>query len=361
MIDLLNLTYPELEFFMVNELNEQKFRAVQVWQWLWQKQATNFDIMTNISHTTREQLKTTAKINLPHIVSIQRSSDGTEKFLLRLSDNAHIETVLIPTKSKTGVTRVTQCLSSQVGCAMRCTFCNTATMGFIRNLTAGEILGQIFLAKSHLHDDKPDKPIIRNLVFMGMGEPLLNFKEITRALKIVHTPNGLNFSARRITISTSGIKKGIQKLGELGLAFLAVSLHAPNQHLRSQIMPKAAKWKLEDLMETLKTYPLKTKEKISFEYLLLGGINDSPQHARELVKLISPFKGKLNLIPYNPSQGEPYSQPTQEAILTFEKILWSKGITTILRKSKGQDIKAACGQLCTAHKLTNQTITSMNP
>lgn len=357
MIDLLQLTYSEFETFMVTKLQEKKYRALQVWQWVWQKQATNFNIMTNLPHVTRRILDATVKISLPYIISTQSSSDGTKKLLLRLSDNTLIETVLIPSQDRNGVVRMTQCLSSQVGCTMGCTFCSTAKMGFIRNMTASEILGQIFLAKIYLNDRNYAQPIIKNLVFMGMGEPFLNLKELNQTLHILHDKNGLNFSTRRITISSCGIKKGIQELSKNGLAFLAISLHAPNQLLRSKIMPKAAQWQLHDLIDSLKTYSLKKREKITFEYLLLGGVNDSPSHAQELAKLISQIKSKLNLICYNSSEGEPYLKPTEEAILTFQKILWSKGITAILRKSKGQDIQAACGQLYTSYSLQkNSTI-----
>lgn len=218
-------------------------------------------------------------------------------------------------------------------------------MGFIRNMTAGEILSQVLVARMRLGDNRIDHPIIRNLVFMGMGEPLLNLRETTRALEMLNHDKGMDFSPRRITVSTCGIKAGLRELGDSGLAFLAVSLHAPNQELRAKIMPKAANWHLDDLMATLESYPLKTREHITFEYLLLGGVNDQPEHARELAKLVSRVKGKLNLIAYNPSETQLYKAPTEADILAFEKILWSKGVTAILRKSKGQDIKAACGQL----------------
>lgn len=349
MKDLLNLTYPELETFMVEELGEPRFRATQVWQWIWQKHATSFSCMTDVSKATRARLEETAAIILPEVVTIQTSTDGTEKLLLRLRDGALVETVIIPSTGHDGNVRIAQCLSCQVGCPMGCTFCSTGSMGFVRNMTAGEILGQVMVARIRLGDDQMDRPILRNLVFMGMGEPLLNLKEVTRALQILHHERGMDFSSRRITVSTCGIQQGLKELGESGLAYLAVSLHAPNQTLRAQIMPNAARWPLEELMSSLAAYPLKTREHITFEYLLLGGVNDGPEHARELAKLVSRIKGKLNLIVYNPSESEdgsaPYKAPSEEAVLAFEKILWGKGITAIRRKSKGQDIKAACGQL----------------
>ena len=286
MINLLDYTLPELTDWMQNELGEPKFRAVQVWQWIWQKMARDFDAMTNVSKACRERLAQCAEIRWPEIVTVEQSSDDTTKFLLRLQDGAEVETVLIPSDSREGVRRWTQCLSSQVGCAMACTFCSTGTMGFERNMTMGEILGQILVAREHLGDTRPDWPVLRNLVFMGMGEPLLNLKNVMRALESLNNDKGLNFSPRRITVSTCGIEKGLRELGESGLAYLAVSLHAPTQELRARIMPKAARWPLEDLLQALKSYPLKTRERITFEYLLLGGVNDGLEQARQLARVV---------------------------------------------------------------------------
>lgn len=353
MLDILNLTYPELERFFVEELGEPRFRAAQVWQWLWQKHATSFDAMTDVSKSLRARLNEVAEIVIPEIVTVQTSRDGTEKLLLRLRDGALVETVIIPSTGRDGSVRIAQCVSSQIGCAMGCTFCSTGSMGFVRNMTAGEIAGQVLAARIRLKDDRVDHPIIRNLVYMGMGEPLLNLREVMRSLEILHHNRGMDFTTRRITVSTCGIKAGLRELGDSGLAFLAVSLHAPNQELRARIMPKAARWPLDELIETLADYPLKTRERITFEYLLLGGVNDSPEQARELARLVSRVKGKLNLIAYNPSEGDPYQAPSEASILAFEKVLWDKGITAILRKSKGQDIKAACGQLKSEWESTN--------
>jgi len=362
MTDLLNLSWPELETFMA-ALGEPRFRALQIWQWIWQKNVTDFELMTNVSKATRAKLASVACCRVPEIVTVQTAADGTEKLLLRLADGAMIETVIIPSEGHDGTIRTAQCLSSQVGCPMGCTFCSTGGMGFIRNMTAGEIVSQVLVARRHLGDDRIDRPIIRNLVFMGMGEPLLNLPEVSRALSMLHHEKGLGFSARRITVSTCGIEHGLRELGDSELAFLAVSLHAPNQAIRERIMPSAARWPLDALMESLAAYPLKTRERITFEYLLLGGVNDQPEHARELARLIhktlGPARAKLNLIAYNPSyspdsQNTPYRAPAPEAILAFEKILWDKNITAVLRKSKGQDIKAACGQLCVTHQAKMQ-------
>ena len=341
MIDLLNLTLPELTEFMTAELKEPKFRAKQVWQWLWSHGAQSFDEMTDVSKATRATLAETAEIIWPEIVEEQHSADGTIKFLLRLKDDALIETVLIPGSKG----RLTQCLSCQVGCVMGCTFCSTGRLGFTRNMTMAEILGQVLVARRYLGDERIMDPRLKNLVFMGMGEPLLNLREVMRSLHNLSEEQGLNFSPRRITVSTCGIEAGLAELGQSGLAYLAVSLHAPNQALRAQIMPKAARWPLDDMLAALENYPLKARERLTFEYLLLGGVNDSPEHAKGLARIMSRLKAKLNLIVYNEADGLPYKAPTPEAVLAFEQYLWNKGITAILRQSKGADIKAACGQL----------------
>ncbi len=352
MIDILNMSLPELQAFM-QELGEPKFRALQVWQWLWQKMARDFDSMTNVSKATRAKLSECAHITWPTVSTIAKSKDGTTKFLLTLADGAQVETVIIPSESRDGTVRLTQCLSSQVGCAMACTFCSTGSMGFERNMTHAEILGQVLVAREYLEDTRPDHPKLRNLVFMGMGEPLLNLKEMLRSLTSLNDDHGLNFSPRRITVSTCGIEKGLRELGESGLAYLAISLHAPNQALREKIMPKAARWDLDKLMDSLAHYPLKTRERVTFEYLMLGGVNDGIEHARELTRLVSKVKGKLNLIVYNPAEGAPYKAPSQEQVLAFEHYLWDRNITAIIRKSKGQDINAACGQLKAAQQKTS--------
>ena len=345
MLNILNLSYQELNDFVCNELKQPAFRTTQIWKWLWQRGVKSFEQMTNISRDTRALLDERAQIVWPTVEERLESSDGTIKFLLRLSDGALIETVLIPGSKG----RITQCLSCQVGCAMGCTFCSTGQMGFSRNMTMAEILGQILVARDFV-GDTPENPVLRNLVFMGMGEPLLNLTEVMRSLSALNHENGLSFSPRRITVSTCGIKKGLLELGESGMAFLAVSLHATNQRVRAQIMPKAAKWDFDDLIQTLQNYPLKARERLTFEYLLLGGVNDSIDDAKALVRIMSRVKGKLNIIVYNPAKGLPYKAPTPEQVLAFEKYLWSKNITAILRQSKGQDIMAACGQLKTAYE-----------
>ena len=344
MINLLNLTLEELTAFFRDGLGQPPFRARQLWQWLWAKRARGFAEMSDLSLQLRSALEERAVITWPEVADTQTSKDGTIKFLLCLADGECVESVLIPSESRDGKGRMTLCLSCQVGCVMACTFCSTGSMGFTRNMSMGEILGQVLVAQDYLEDSK-DNPRLRNLVFMGMGEPLLNLREVMRALGALNSEPGLSFSPRRITVSTCGLEQGLEELGASALAYLAVSLHAPNQELRARIMPHAARWALDDLMRALRSYPLKTRERLTFEYLLLGGVNDSINEARELARLMAHVKGKLNLILYNPAEGAPYKAPEPEAVLAFEHYLRSKHITAIVRKSKGLDIDAACGQL----------------
>ncbi|MDL2279596.1 23S rRNA (adenine(2503)-C(2))-methyltransferase RlmN [Desulfovibrio sp. OttesenSCG-928-G11] len=347
MTDLLSLTLPELTAFMQDQFGQPPFRARQIWKWLWAKRARSFSEMSDLTLCLRAELEASARISRPEILERRVSDDGTVKFLLGLEDGCRVETVLIPAESRDGKIRLTQCLSCQVGCPMGCTFCSTGAMGFTRNMTMAEILGQLLVAQEYL-DDKKHDPKLRNLVFMGMGEPLLNLKELLRALKTLNSDEGLSFSPRRITVSTCGLAEGLEELGQSGLAYLAVSLHAPTQELRARIMPGAARLHLDDLMKLLKDYPLRPRERLTFEYLLLGGVNDSPDEARALARLMSRIKGKLNLIIYNPAEGLPYEEPAPESVAAFEALLHGKKITATVRKSKGRDIGAACGQLLAA-------------
>ncbi len=338
LLNLLNFTLPELERFC-SGLGEPPFRARQIWQWLWQKRVRDVALMTNISRELQSRLAESAIIFWPEVMRTQTSRDGTVKFLLALEDNQRIESVLIPEKD-----HVTLCLSSQAGCSLGCTFCATGRMGLARNLNLAEILGQILVARDHLQDTGADLPL-RNLVFMGMGEPLLNWTNVRRALESLHQPQGLDFSKRRITVSTVGLPRVLAELGACGLASLAVSLHAPTQELRARIMPKAARFPLDALLRDLENYPLQPRQKITIEYVLLGGINDGPEQARELVRVLNKVKAKVNLIPFHPSPGLPYEAPDMDRVLAFEALLKAKGLPATLRKSKGQDIAAACGQL----------------
>ncbi|HMM38033.1 MAG TPA: 23S rRNA (adenine(2503)-C(2))-methyltransferase RlmN [Desulfovibrio sp.] len=340
MLNLLDLTFSELESFFVEDVKEPRFRAAQVWQWLWQKDARDFAAMTNLSKILRDKLAARAAVAWPEVADVRASRDGTIKFLLRLGDGKLIESVLIPNDK---LARYTQCLSTQVGCAMACTFCNTGLMGFERNLTQGEILGQILVGRAHLAAS--GLAPLTNLVFMGMGEPLLNLDWLLKSLATLNSDTGLNISWRRTTVSSVGLPKGLDVLGASGLALPAISLHAPTQELRARIMPKAAQVPLDELLAALDRYPMKPRERITFEYLLLRGINDSPAHARQLHKLLCNRRCKVNLIAYNATEDSPYQAPDPDAVLAFEKILWDKGMTATIRRSMGTDIKAACGQL----------------
>ena len=349
MRNILELTYPELEE-AVRAMGHQAFRARQLWQWLWRKGVREFSDMTNIARDFREQLAREWSLGWPETVETQRSSDGTVKLLLRLTDGALVETVLIPDKD-----RYTQCLSCQIGCPMGCTFCSTGLMGFVRNMTGGEIASQVLVARDHLRaHGLADE--VKNLVYMGMGEPLTNWEEVRRSLQILSHPEGLEFSRRRITHSTCAIKGKLGVFDTEGLALPAISLHAPTQEIREQLMPGAARWHIDDLIKTLQEMELKPRERVTIEYILIKGVNDSLQHARQLVRLLSHLKCKINLIAYNPGPGIGYAAPAPEDVLAFEELLRKKGFTVTLRKSKGQDIAAAGGQLKTeAERRLNST------
>jgi 23S rRNA (adenine2503-C2)-methyltransferase len=344
--DLLNLTRPELEAFVTDELRQPRFRTDQLWHWLWHRGAAGFAEMTNLSRELKTLLDERAAIVRPEPEVVRTSRDGTIKLLLRLGDGEKVETVLIPMAG-----HYTQCLSTQVGCAMACTFCSTGELGLTRNMTAGEILGQILVARAHIAANGLEP--LKNLVFMGMGEPLMNLPELLRALEILGSPEGISISPRRSTVSSVGIPAGLKILGDSGLAVPAISLHAPTQELRERLMPKAARIApLEELLACLDRYPLKQRERVTYEYILLGGVNDTLQHARQLVKILGQRRCKVNLIGYNPPPPEalggrpaPYRAPQESDVLAFENYLRSKRITTFLRRSMGQDIGAACGQL----------------
>lgn len=338
MQNLIELNKNDLESFVVEDLKLPRFRSEQIWQWLWQKRVRDVEGMTNLSKPLREKLSGMAHIVWPEIAKVQQSKDGTIKFLLKLIDGKLIETVLIPMND-----RYSQCLSTQVGCAMACTFCNTGKLGFERNLTYGEIMGQILVGRQYLEDNNMNP--LKNLVFMGMGEPLLNLDNLLKVLNDLPCERGLSLSWRRSMLSTVGFPDKLKILGDLEVALPAISLHAPTQELRAKIMPKAAKVHLDDLMAALKKYPMRPRERITFEYLLLKDVNDSLEHADQLARLIDRKKGKINLIAYNATEGMPYGAPDRDKVEAFEKRLWDHGLTAFIRRSMGSDIKAACGQL----------------
>jgi 23S rRNA (adenine2503-C2)-methyltransferase len=340
MRNILELTYAELET-AVTAMGHQSFRARQLWQWLWRGGAREFSAMTNLAKDFREQLAREWILAWPEVHEARASADGTAKLLLRLADGVLVETVLIPDKG-----RYTQCLSCQIGCPMGCTFCSTGLMGFVRNMTGGEIAAQVLAGREYLRKNALAEDV-KNLVYMGMGEPLLNWGEVRRSLDILSHPEGLDFSRRRITLSTCAIKDRLDVFGAEGLALPAISLHAPTQEVREALMPGAARWHINDLVTALQGLTLRPRERVTIEYILIKGVNDSLQHARQLVRLLSHLKCKINLIAYNPGPGIAYSAPAPEDVEVFENFLRKKGFTVTLRKSKGQDIAAACGQLKT--------------
>jgi 23S rRNA (adenine2503-C2)-methyltransferase len=330
-INLLDYNQQDLTEFFI-QMGEKPFRAVQVIKWIHQKRITNFSAMTDLSLSLREKLERIAEISFPEIVTEKISKDETRKWLLKLRDQNHIETVYIPEEN-----RGTLCVSSQVGCALACGFCATGTMAFKRNLTVGEIIGQLWLAKKDL--------TITNVVLMGMGEPLLNFDNVVKAMGLMMNDNAYGLSKYRVTLSTVGIVPMLWKLRELSEASLAVSLHAPNNELRNKLIPINKKYPLEQLMEVCKVYYKDPRRKVTFEYIMIDKINDSKDCARQLVKLLQGIRCKINLIPFNPFPGSKCRPSTPDAIENFRNILLRASINTITRKTRGSDIRASCGQL----------------
>lgn len=322
-------------------LGEKAFRADQVTKWIHQKGADSFDVMTNLSRGLRAQLNDLTVVSTPTVVQDQLSADGTRKWLLRLKDDNCIETVFIPES-----TRGTLCVSSQVGCALNCTFCATARHGYSRNLTSAEIVGQLWLAQRHLNTDPRRSTEISNVVLMGMGEPLLNFDQVVTALRLMLDDFAYGLSRRRVTLSTAGIVPGIDRLRVECPVSLAVSLHAPNDALRNRLVPLNKKYPIAVLMDACRRYVKDApRTRVTFEYVMLSGINDSREHGLELIDLLRDFPAKVNLIPFNGFAGAPYRCSSHQAIERFRDLLGSAGIMTITRKTRGDDIAAACGQL----------------
>ncbi len=339
-MNILDLTREELSQWLDGK-GIRPFRARQIFKWLYLKNADSFEQMTDLSKEMRMVLAEHFSIDRLVLQEHQISADTTEKYLFQLKDNQHIESVLIPEKD-----HFTLCVSSQVGCAMDCRFCLTAKGGLIRNLTVGEIIAQIRDARSFLIEKGMDPLSLSNLVFMGMGEPLANYGNLIKALRIItDTDFGLKFSPRRVTVSTSGLLPQITKLGQDSDVNLAVSLNATTDALRTKLMPVNRKYPLADLLETCRTFQMKPRNKITFEYILMKGVNDAPEDARKLVTLLRPVKAKVNLIPYNEHDHGEFKRPERETITRFLQVLLDAGMTAITRKSKGDDILAACGQL----------------
>jgi 23S rRNA (adenine2503-C2)-methyltransferase len=308
--------------------------------------------MSDISRSFRETLTSRTRISVPMIDLISEAKDGTVKLRLALSDGKKVESVLIFDPPRT-----TLCVSSQVGCSLGCRFCQTATMGLVRNLTSAEILGQVLTAKRHLAETGGR---ITNIVFMGMGEPLLNYAEVGRALDVICAQWGFGFSWRRVTLSTAGIVDMIKILGADRLINLAVSLNAADDDTRSLIMPVNRAHPLEELMAALRDYPLKKGRRITLEYVMLGGVNDSVEDARKLVRLIHGLKTKVNLIPFNPYPGAGFERPTDSVVEAFRQVLIDAHVNAIVRKSAGGDVSAACGQLVTMTSDTKESSKKRN-
>jgi len=343
-IDLRSLDLAEMKVLM-EELNEPPFRAKQLAEWIHKKEVESFTPITNFSKELKEKLSLKTKISCLKPVKHQVSKDGTVKFLFSLEDNNYIECVLMRYRGDKSKKRNTLCVSSQVGCAMGCGFCATGLGGFQRNLTAGEILSQVYTVNNYLKDENEEFKI-GNVVYMGMGEPLLNFDHVLKSIRLLNEPYGQNISIRRITISTCGILPRIKDLADLDLDIvLAVSLHAPTNQLRSQIMPVNQQYPLEKLKETCLYYIEKTRRRITFEYALVNDFNDSRRHAYQLAELLKGILCHVNLIPVNPTVTDKYQRPVKEKVQEFLQVLTVAGIEASIREEKGTDILAACGQL----------------
>ncbi len=357
-INLLGLQKADLESF-VGGLGSKPFRARQLMNWLYKRGESDISAMTDLAKDFRAQLAQRAEVKLPEIVKTQVASDGTRKWLLSGGNGQAFEMVFIPEEE-----RGTLCISSQVGCVLDCTFCSTAQQGFNRNLTTAEIVGQVWLANRELAGEQGWKAgpgekeggrIITNIVLMGMGEPLANFRNVVPAIRIFLDDLGFDISRRRVTLSTSGLVPQIYKLAQETNCALAVSLHAPNDELRSELVPINRKHNIAELLEACWHYlDEQNGRSVTFEYVMLDGVNDQPRHARELARLLHGKPAKLNLIPFNPFPGTKYRRSPQAAIEAFRDELNARGLIATIRKTRGDDIDAACGQL--AGQVTDRTI-----
>jgi len=334
--NIADLSLKELSRFLT-EQNHPIYRAKQIWQWLFQKRATTFEEMTNLPRDLRERLSDYFVIGRLQILRRAESHDGTVKFLFGLADGESIESVLIPE-----ATRLTLCISTQAGCAFGCAFCATAVLGLKRNLTCSEIVDQILEVSRTLIDERR----ITHVVLMGMGEPLANYDQTLRALQMITDSEcGIAISPRRVTLSTVGLVPQIEKLMSETKVNLAISLHAPNDELRGQLMPVNRKYSLAQLIDCCRSLPIPRRKRITFEYVLLHGVNDSDQHARELAKLLRGIPSKVNVIPFNPHPGSEFLRPSNESIACFQDLLHDLGVQINVRRPRGDDIQASCGQL----------------
>ena len=342
-VNLLGLTQEELVQFFAG-IGEKSFRATQVMKWLHLGAIDNFQDMTNLSKSLRVKLEESAEIRIPEIVFKKYSKDGTRKWVLKLDSGNSVEAVFIPNDG-----RGTLCVSSQVGCVLDCSFCSTGKQGFQRNLTTAEIIAQVWVANHSFgpRKNRGDRPVT-NIVMMGMGEPLLNFDNVIRAMHLMKDDLGYGISKRRLTLSTSGVVPAMDQMGEEIDVALAVSLHAPNDELRNQLVPINKKYPLKELLAACNRYLDRydsNRRRITMEYVMIDGVNDSPEHAKELAKILRNVPSKINLIPFNPFPGSDYRRSSSERVQWFQNFLLKQGYTTTVRSTRGDDIDAACGQL----------------
>ncbi len=349
-VNLLDLDREGMERFFAETLGEKRFRAHQVMKWIYHQHVTDFSQMTDVGKALRAKLEAHAEVRPPQVQFDKPSADGTHKWLLGMDSGNAIETVFIPDKG-----RGTLCVSSQVGCGLNCQFCSTATQGFNRNLSTAEIIGQVWVASKHLGNKTHLHRKLTNVVMMGMGEPLLNFDNVVRAMNLMRDDLGFGLANKRVTLSTAGLVPMIDRLGEESDVSLAVSLHAPNDELRTQLVPLNKKYPIAELMAACVRYLQRRRkgESITFEYTLMKGVNDTPEIARQLARLMKQFSnqlqyseaGKVNLIPFNPFPGTRFERSGETEIRAFQKILLDAGVLTMVRRTRGDDIDAACGQL----------------
>ena len=348
-VNLLDLDRDGLERFFADELGEKRFRAHQVMKWIYHRHVCDFAEMSDLGKDLRAKLEARAVVMPPPVILDKPSADGTHKWLLGMDQANAIEAVFIPDKG-----RGTLCVSSQVGCGLNCQFCSTATQGFNRNLSTAEIIGQVWVAANHLGNVPHKQRKLTNVVMMGMGEPLLNFDNVVRAMSIMRDDYGFGLANKRVTLSTAGLVPMIDRLSEVSDVSLAVSLHAPTDELRTELVPLNKKYPIDELLEACVRYALrKPRTSITFEYTMMRGVNDHPEHARALAKLMRRIDAKVqrantakvNLIPFNPFDGTRFERSEETRIRDFQKLLLDAGVLTMVRKTRGDDIDAACGQL----------------
>jgi len=348
-VNLLDLDRDGLERFFADELGEKRFRAHQVMKWMYHRHICDFAEMSDLGKDLRAKLEVRAVVMPPPVILDKPSADGTHKWLLGMDQANAIEAVFIPDKG-----RGTLCVSSQVGCGLNCQFCSTATQGFNRNLSTAEIIGQVWVAAKHLGNVPHRQRKLTNVVMMGMGEPLLNFDNVVRAMSIMRDDYGFGLANKRVTLSTAGLVPMIDRLSEVSDVSLAVSLHAPTDELRTELVPLNKKYPIEELLDACVRYALrKPRTSITFEYTMMQGVNDLPEHARALAKLMRRIDAKVqrantakvNLIPFNPFAGTRFERSEESRIRDFQKLLLDSGVLTMVRRTRGDDIDAACGQL----------------